>query len=254
MTAPKDVWDHLWDVSKRTLLASEHAVERQFQAARLVASLAVGLFLVGFLLVAQWRGVETHNQRLEGRSDADLAQIVQQLSAENDQLRREALRLEAQIAEAEATEEGQLVLLNQAAREVQSLRVLVGLDAAEGPGVTLRIRDTSDVLLPRDYLDIVNELRAAGAEAISIDGTRFGVHSGFSDSDDGVTLDGEPLTANPVIHAIGNPTALAQALQMPGGLLSTIGTYPGLWVNVVERDLLELPPAGVSRITGGSKG
>ena len=243
---------HLKDASIRTLEASEKAVERQFNAFRLTLSLAAALFLVGFLLVAQWRGVGSQADDLEARPDQDLAIIVHELGAENDALRRETLRLEMRIADVERTDEGQLALLNEAARELQALRVLTGLEPAAGPGVILRVNDPDDVLLTQDFVDVANELRAAGAEAVSIDGIRLGTTTGIKTSPDGMTVGGTPVAGDVVVvRAIGHPATLAQAVGMPGGLAATLGSFPGVTVEFTEEDDLELDAADVAAFRMG---
>jgi hypothetical protein len=88
---------HLKDVSWQRIVESEKAVERSFQQGRLVLSLAAGLMLVGFLLVAQWRGIVTFGQQFERQTDQDLAIVVQELTEENGALRDEVMRLELRL-------------------------------------------------------------------------------------------------------------------------------------------------------------
>ena len=229
--------------SLRRLQASERAVLDGFQRGRLRASLAVGVLLVGFLLVAQWRGVEGVQTDLETQSDQDLAIIIQEVTLVNDSLRAEVRRLESQLAEVEQDEAGQQELLNQAVREIQALRIATGLEAAVGPGVTLRITDPESVLLAQDLVSVVNELRAAGAEAIAIDGIRIAAGSGLSGSDAGVMLDGRRLSRDPKVIAIGNPGNLEQAVRMPGGIHSRMTAFPGVSVEVTVVEELEVPAA-----------
>jgi uncharacterized protein YlxW (UPF0749 family) len=251
----KERFKSIREASVRTIVASEKAVERvverQFQAARLVASLAVGLFLVGFLLVAQWRGVESLEEDLESQSDQELAVIVQELATGNDELRREALRLEQRIAEVERSEEGQATVLNEAVRELQALRVLSGLEEATGPGVSVRVSDPQGVILARDLVSVVNELKAAGAEAIAVDGLRVGATSGFVQAADGIRLDGASLDDSILIEAIGEPQTLSQALGMPGGVVASLGSFPGVTVDVREREDVTLAASDVEPIVLG---
>jgi uncharacterized protein YlxW (UPF0749 family) len=237
----RDSFTHLREESLRRLHASERVIGRQVQQVRLRTSLAVGLLLVGFMLVAQWRGVESSTAALESQSDQDLAIIVQELTQTNAELREEAALLEDQLREAVLTEQGQQELLNQAARELLGLRVLTGLDPAVGPGVVVRVTDPARVLLPRDFVTMVNELRAAGAEAISIDGIRVGSTPGFSGDETGIYLDAEHVSRDAIIYAIGRPETLEQALLMPGGLARTLSAFPSVEVEVAQSDELELP-------------
>lgn len=246
----------LTQASVRTIIAGEKAVEKaaakQFQSARLAASLAVGLFVVGFLLVAQWRGVDHYESRLEARSDQDLGFVVHELGLENDDLRREALRLEQRIAEAERTGEGQEAVLNEAVRELQSLRILSGLEGAVGAGLSILISDPEHVVLARDLVDVVNELRAAGAEAISVDGTRLGATSGLADVDGIVVVDGRPVTGDIVLFAIGDPLTLSQALSMPGGVAAGLNSFPGVTVEIREQETVEVAAAQIRPLSLGT--
>ena len=49
-----------------------------------------------------------------------------------------------------------------------ALSILVGAVGATGPGVTVKIEDPGPGVSPEVMLDVINELRAAGAEAIEI--------------------------------------------------------------------------------------
>lgn len=239
----RDDFSHLREESFKRVVESEKAVERQFKEARLRVGLAVALLVVGFLLVAQWRGAVDVSRALEAETDQDLAVLIQELTVANDELQAETRRLEEGVAEAERTEAGEAELLNDAARELQGLRVLTGVEAAIGPGVVLRISDPDGSLLAQDYVNVVHELRAAGAEAISVGGQRVGAFSGFETVEGEIRLDGVRLTEDTVVYAIGDPEALEQAVSMPGGLIVTITAIPGVDLLVVESEELRVPEA-----------
>ncbi len=234
---------HLKDESLRRLHASEKAVERSFHEARLTASLAVGLLLVGFLLVAQMRGTATFSQSLERQSDQNLAIIIQQTAAENNALRNEVVRLQVRLLEAGQATEDRTQLLNEAARELNSVSVVAGLEAAAGPGVTVVLSDPERVLLPQDFVRIVHELRAGGAEALAVNGVRVSATSGFSGGDGRIVLEGSEFSRRFEVDALGEPGNLAQALELPGGLKSTLATFPGVEVEIVKKDQLRVPAA-----------
>ena len=58
--------------------------------------------------------------------------------------------------------------IENARARLAALSILIGTVAATGPGVTLTIADTAPGVSPETMLDVVNELRAAGAEAMQI--------------------------------------------------------------------------------------
>ncbi|MDP2182951.1 MAG: DUF881 domain-containing protein [Actinomycetota bacterium] len=248
---PKETLIHLRNESIRRIVQSEKAVERRFHEARLMMSLAVGVLLVGFLLVAQWKGNATVSTQLDRQSDQSLAIIVQQLTTENVALRGEVMRLQLRILEAERQTKDRGEVLNEAAKELNAIRVMSGLEPASGPGVTIRIEDPDSVLLPQDFVALIHELRAGGAEAIAVNGRRVSATTGFSATDGHLTLGTTALKRGYVIQAIGEPTALQQSLTLPGGLKSTLSAFPGVTVEIDLADELELAAAQDPGLTLG---
>ncbi|MBE0416241.1 MAG: DUF881 domain-containing protein [Coriobacteriia bacterium] len=240
------------DESVKRLSASEKLVERSFNEARFVASLAVGLLLVGFLLVAQMRGQATFSGSLERQSDQNLAIIIQQLTAENNVLRTEVARLQMRLLEAGQATEDRTQLLNEAARELNSVSMMAGLEPAIGPGIAVRITDPERVLLPQDFVRVIHELRGGGAEAIAVNGVRVTATSGFAGRNGRIELDGTALARDYEVIALGEQGNLAQALELPGGLKTTLATFPGVTVEITKAEELTVPAGRTGGYSAGS--
>lgn len=121
--------------------------------------------------------------------------------------------------------------------ELENVKLLAGLSAAEGPGVEVTLRDspkkppadTDPFLLPyynvheQDIQDFVNVLFANGAEAISIKDSdseqRIIVTSSVMCTNGTIRVDGVGMGSPFTIRAIGAPDVLESALRMNGGLL-----------------------------------
>ena len=239
----RDKLVQLRDDSVKAWQASENLVERSFNEARLVASLAVGLLLVGFLLVAQMRGQATFASSLERQSDQNLAIIIEELTAENSLLRGEVTRLQLRLFEAGEATEDRARVLNEATKELNAVSVLAGLAPAIGPGVVVGIEDPERVLLPQDFVRMVHELRSGGAEAIAVNGVRVSATSGFASRNGRIEIDGTALSMGYEVVALGPPNDLAQSLELPGGLKSTLVSFPGVTVSVQTGDELSVPAA-----------
>lgn len=240
---PRHTLHHLREESWKRLVESEKAVERSFHEGRLFLSLAAGLLLVGFLLVAQWRGAASATSELERQSDQSLGIIIQELTAENASLRSEVLRLQLRVLESERDEVDRVELLNEAAKELNALRLMAGLEVAVGPGIVISVEDPDRVLLPQDFVALVHELRSAGAEAIAVNGRRVTAASGFTGQDGTVEHDGIELTRGYKVVALGSASDLEQALTLPGGLVSTLSTFPGVTVQIEQGDSFLAPAA-----------
>ena len=112
---------------------------------------------------------------------------------------------------------------------------MIGLTEVNGPGVTVTLTDSkkdissslnpSDIVVhDLDVLSVINELKNAGAEAISINDQRLTPNSGIICGGNIIDINGEKVGAPFIIKAIGLPEQLA-ALNRPGGYLATLKEY-----------------------------
>lgn len=208
----------------------------QTKIALVVVALAVGL-LVG-VQASRQNGATA---RLAAESPEDLARILSDLNAEADQLARQVADLRLKLFRYEGTAEREDLALRDARKTLRDLQVLAGTTDVRGPGLTIEIGDPTARVTWEPVLDLVQELRDAGAEAISVSGVRVVASSWFGPAEAGVTIDGEVLVPPYEVHAIGEPADLREALAIPGGPISLIEAQPGVTIMVDERDRLRLP-------------
>lgn len=197
--------------------------------------------LVGFLLVNQLRGEERFTERLEAESEEDLARILADLTTEADALREEVTALQLQLAELQASSRSEEAAAQAAESQLQALEVLAGVVPVAGPGVTVRIVDAQRSVAYDTLIDVVQELRDAGAEAVAVNNRRVGANSAFGEDDGVVTLDGSSLSSPYTVAAIGLPATLEGGLEIPGGALDTLRALKGVDVQVQRATRLDLP-------------
>lgn len=205
--------------------------------ALVVVAMAVGV-LVG-MQIAQ-RGDETG--RLAAESPEDLTRILADLNAEADALGRQVTELRLRLVRYRDAAGREGLALQDARKALQDLQVLAGVTPVVGPGVVLSIQDPRSRVSWETFLDLVQELRDAGAEAVALDDLRVVASSWFGPHDGGVVLDGEVVAPPYRLEAIGTPGDLREALAIPGGPLSLMEAQPGVGVAVQESERLELPP------------
>ncbi|HIC94704.1 MAG TPA: DUF881 domain-containing protein [Anaerolineae bacterium] len=197
-------------------------------------SLAIICFLLGLLVVAQFRT----QRRMVGAPNADQLAIMANLVEANARLRQEVETLEDQLREyQQAAGRGVLEALVD---ELNRVKIVNGLVEVSGPGVEVRLDGPLSAL---DMQDLINELRNAGAEALALGNERLIVSSVVASAEDGtITLNGAKIARPYVLRAIGHPEAMEKALLRSGGLLAALeGSYEGLEVTVVKRDKMVLP-------------
>jgi len=170
----------------------------------------------------------------------------QQIAAEYSKMRDTVHEQKKKIAdlqtnltkyqEAAAKETGNTKLLYA---DLRKANILAGLVAVTGPGVVVTLRDSkklpprpSDMtaedyaVLTQDYIihdrdiqGVINELRAAGAEAIAVNDQRVVAITAVRCVGPVVQVNGVPTNGSPVrIKALGDPDALVSSMVMPNGL------------------------------------
>lgn len=197
--------------------------------------------IVGFLLVSQLRADESLDQRLEAESEEDLTRILANLNQEADSLREEITTLRVQLADLRAGSRSDEAAAQAAEQQLEALEVLAGTVPVVGPGIVVDIADPQRSVAYDTLIDVVQELRDAGAEALAVNGRRVGVASAFSEDKGTVLLDGAPLTAPFRVEAIGNPETLEGGLEIPGGALDTLRALKGVTADVRKVGRIDLP-------------
>jgi uncharacterized protein YlxW (UPF0749 family) len=186
-------------------------------------------FLLGVLLVSQFRTQERIAADLRAQSPQNQLTLLGSLIDANARLRDEVGKLSGQVREVESTSAPPLVSM---ADELERLRVVNGLDGARGAGV----RVVLDANLETYWLqDLLNELRNAGADGITLNNRRILANSAVGGSARQLSLDGEPLARPYVVEAVGDQETLATALGRPGGLILQLKAQYGASAAAVTR-------------------
>lgn len=185
--------------------------------------LVIGLlFAVLGLLVAVAIARPGSDDRWRTARTEDLVQILDDLSSRQQRLDVESVRLTGLERDLEAGSTVEAAA--EATRRLAALQVLTGTTPVEGPGLSIVISDPKGQVDAAVVLDAVQELRDAGAEAIQVGTTRVVVDTWFADSPEGVVVDGQPAGRPLRILAIGDPSTLATAMGIPGGVADSVRT------------------------------
>lgn len=182
---------------------------------------ALLLFVLGLGLAIQVRS-NSDDSALRGARQEDLVRILDELDGRTKRLEDEKQRLEDQRRELESSSNQAEEARKQTVEKERQLGILAGTVAAQGPGITLKITDPTGQVESDQLLDTLQELRAAGAEAIQINGMRIVAGSYFSDDNGGVAIDGKKITQPYEFKVIGKSQDLEPALNIPGGVVQTL--------------------------------
>lgn len=200
--------------------------------------LAVLLCLVlGIAIATQVRQTDS-GDALDTARPADLLVLLDSLQQREAALNREVTDLQRTLAELQASGSSDQAAIENARARLAALSILIGTVPATGPGVTLTIGDPSSGVAAETMLDVINELRAAGAEAMEIRGSgggdqssvRIGVDTWVVGPAGALVVDSTTLNPPYSIVAIGDPPTLAAAMNIPGGAMDSIERVGGSMV------------------------
>lgn len=208
--------------------------------------------VLGFLLAIQLKSV-----KLNAQADATNASRLETLQELYNAMSDQKAGLEQQVGQmqAELEEYRKQAASGGAAgaalkSEVERLEAIAGLTDVEGPGVTVVMQDSQAVnttgdeanylIHDNDLLSVINELRDAGAEAISLNGERLLSTSEVRCTGAVVSVNGRRYAAPFILFAIGDSTTLYNALTMRNGVVDVLGQWK-IDVKVTASEKLLIP-------------
>ena len=134
------------------------------------------LAVLGFGLAVQLQS----NSKTDSFSNAREDDLVRILDDQNSRIQRLQDQIsDLQSAKQKLADSGNTAARDEAQKQADALAILTGTAPAHGPGIEITITDPSQDLKAEDLLDVVEELRGAGAEVIQFGPVRIGTTSSF---------------------------------------------------------------------------
>jgi uncharacterized protein YlxW (UPF0749 family) len=193
------------------------SAEGTARAQRLIVVSLIALGL-GFLLVVQLRSQAAVVRTLAAQDDTSVALLINDLNRANNQLIQQAAALaqqEAQLRQA-LTAGGTDVQAVQ--KELVTLREVNGEVPVHGPGLQIGIQGT---IMDFELQDALNNLRNAGAEAISLNGYRLVSSTPVQSHGNNLLINGHTVSSPLTLLVIGDPEQLGPAADLSASSLQT---------------------------------
>jgi len=214
--------------------------------------LAFVSLILGLALALQFRNVQRIGGVVSLQRAEDLTRRVEQLQQENDGLRSQVRENQRRITEFENAiedEDDSVRLVND---QLERARTIAGLTDLEGPGVIVSIDVKqaldwgADVIVQdlhfTDLLKLVNELNAAGAEAISINDERIISTTEIRSAGNFIMINTNRYNTPFEIKAIGNPETLEASLKLLGGVTDELSAH--LDIRIRSENVIRIPKFG----------
>ncbi len=132
--------------------------------------------------------------------------------------------------------------------KLEKYNLILGKSDLIGKGIIITLKDgdsrslSDNLVHAEDVLQVVNALKNAGADAISVNNQRIVDSTAFTCVGNVITINGEKVGVPFVIKAIGLPSQLYGSLTMNGHYLSILESE-GVKVNVeqVDKETIIIP-------------
>jgi uncharacterized protein YlxW (UPF0749 family) len=197
------------------------------------AAIMLLCIILGLMLAAQFKNVQNVGGDVSLQRTQELTSQIQKLNQDITSQQNIIADLEKRIFEYENAARDEGKINDTMFKELERARVLAGLTELEGAGVIVTVNivpvnDWGETGIVRnvyyeDLLMLVNELNAAGAEALAINNERIISTTEIRNAGDYIVINTNRHSTPFEIKAVGNPETLEASLKLLGGVADTLG-------------------------------
>ncbi|MGO0062060.1 DUF881 domain-containing protein [Brevibacillus fluminis] len=221
---------------------------RKFHVYLTFVTICTGFLIAYSIELTQLRTQARQNDQ-QVQQETQLTERIIAEKEQNRKLEQQMIDLQRQVAKREEAMAKRQSAAADILSQLEAARMMAGVVPVQGPGLVVTMKDNQNAASSRDISNfivheqdvrlVVNELRAAGAEAISINGQRLVANSAIRCVGPTIIVNGIKSAAPFVITAIGDPSTLDNALNLPGGVLQTLDEF--VHIEVAKKDMVQLP-------------
>jgi len=205
---------------------------------------------IGILLAIQIRSAGELTSTVPDLRTSEMRVMLMEAMRHNQVLQEDLEALRQKVREYERTVTQGVGALGLLRTELDRARLLAGITPVRGPGLVVTLSDSKKpavqgddprlfVIHDEDILKLINVLRAAGAEALSINGERLLATTEIHCAGPTVSINNMRIAPPFVVSAIGNAAAMESSLRMRGGIVEVLG-YFGMEVTITQHNALEI--------------
>mgnify|MGYP005792025423 FL=1 len=212
-------------------------------------TIGIACFVLVLVMFMQFKIVnETDITSIENMRETELRTELANWKSKYDEVNAQYEDTQSKIEEYKQTKESNEETEKLVDEELATVNMNLGKTDVEGEGIEIILKETDNEEISQinadDLLVIVNALKLAGAEAISINDERIInmsdiVNINANTDDLFVRINGQRILAPYVIKAIGNQTYLESELLGNGGYVDQLRTI-GHDVSIEKKDNIKI--------------
>lgn len=214
------------------------------------ALIGVAMFFLVMMLTAQMKTVSTTTEIAQGKRETQLIDDLVQMQRKYNDLKEEHNENLKVVEEYKSNSTNNKELIGSMQEQLKQLSIASGTANLIGEGVIVILTDGNKTLNEdlrqdslvhdSDVLTFVNELKAAGAEAISVNGQRIINSSAIRCVGPVIQINYQKVAAPFTIKAIGNAQYLESALNIKNGVADLLREI-GVGVKITREKDIKIP-------------
>lgn len=189
----------------------------------MAVTITIACFALTCVMFMQFKIVnETDITSIETMRESELREELANWKEKYNEVELQYTQVQQKIEEYKNKKESNIETTGLLKEELKQVEILLGKTDIQGEGIEITITEAPNsdftIIKASNLLSIVNDLKYAGAEAISINEERILTMSDIVDiSDTFIKINGQRILAPYVIKAVGNKSHLESALVGTGG-------------------------------------
>ena len=210
-------------------------------------SIALVCIVLGVMLAVQYKTTGHYKASLVPQRTEDLARMLDTATKEKNALTEKVDSLNEQLANMRQNDQA----LADLQKELEKTSMSAGLVELEGPGIIVTVNDrphnrqignnpNEDLIHEADLLMLINELKASGAESISLNDERITAMTEVRCAGPLIIVNQNRIGAPFILQAIGNPEILESGMNLGGGILSQL-KFQGFQITMEKAVMIRMP-------------
>lgn len=205
--------------------------------------LGIACTILMTVMLAQFKSVEeTDITGIETAREEELRTMISSWKTKYEETYEKLEETNQKINEYKQKESSNQETSELLEKELIQTNKLVGKTEVTGEGIIITLSDNNETsILDTDLLKLINELRLAGAEAISINEVRVIGMTDIVKVNDTILINEERVVSPYVVKAIGNQTYLSSALSLKNTGFIDMYTNSGKTVKMTLEKNIKIP-------------
>lgn len=203
-------------------------------------SLTIICIVLGTMIALQYRSVNINQSimSMQNQRAEDLMQDLIRVQTSNAELRSQLQKLQDEVRLYQSAKSGSDDAFNELLEQLEKGKIFAGFTDVTGNGLIITVESGLYSILDSDILALINELRAAGAQAIAINNERVTALTEIRDAPPYIMINKIPMIEPIVIKAIGNPEQLENSLTLINGVVESLQDFLDITLEKAENVII----------------